>query len=53
MNEYPPNAGQALRPYPPSWVDHLTARVARFPLPAPIIYVLAGLAALLLFALND
>ena len=53
MNEYPPNAGQALRPYPPSWVDHLTARVARLPLPAPIVYVLAGLAAMLLFALND
>jgi hypothetical protein len=53
MNEYPPNAGQALRPYPPSWVDRLTARVARSPLPAPIIYILAGLAALLLFALND
>jgi hypothetical protein len=53
MNEYPPNAGQASRPYPPSWVDHLTARVARFPLPAQIIYILAGLAALLLFALND
>jgi len=53
MNEYPANTGQAVPSYAPSWVDRLTARVARLPLPAPIVYILAGLAALLLFALND
>lgn len=53
MNEHLPNTGQVLRPYPPSWVDHLTARVARLPLPAVVVYAMAGLAALLLFALND
>lgn len=53
MNEYPPNIGQAMRSYPPSWVDHLTTFVGRLPLPALAVYVFAGLAALLLFALND
>ena len=53
MDEYLPNTGQALRPYPPSWVDRLTACVDRLPLPAPTVYVVAGLAAMLLFAVND
>jgi hypothetical protein len=43
----------AIRPYPPSWMDRLTARVDRLPLPAPLGYALAGLAAILLFVLND
>jgi len=42
-----------MHPYPPSWIDRLTARVARLPLPALVVYATAGLAAMTLFALND
>jgi hypothetical protein len=53
MNEDSIRTGGATRPYPPSWVDRLTACVDRLPLPAPTVYVLVSLVAILLFALND
>jgi hypothetical protein len=53
MNKYPTDTGQAWRPNPPSWVDRLTAYIDHLPLPAPTVYVLVGLVAILLFALND
>ena len=36
-------------PYPPSWVDRLTAGVDRLPLPAWLVYLAAGLALALLY----
>ena len=53
MNEDPPNTRQALHSYPPSWVDRLTAWVQHLPLPTLAVYLMAGLAALLLFVFND
>jgi hypothetical protein len=42
-----------LRPYPPSWIDRLTARVERLPLPASVTYLVATAVVLTLFAMND
>jgi len=53
MNEDSVAATEAIRPYPPSWLDRLTAWVDRLPLPAPAFYALASLAAIVLFVLND
>jgi hypothetical protein len=53
MNEDPSTTRQAMHSYPSSWADRLTAWVEHLPLPTLAVYILAGLAALLLFALND
>jgi hypothetical protein len=46
-------ATKAVHPYPPSWLDQLTAGVDRLPLPAPAFYTLASLVAIVLFILNE
>jgi hypothetical protein len=46
-------ATDAIRPYPPSWLDRLTAWVDRLPMPAPAFYTVASLAAVVLFVLID
>jgi hypothetical protein len=53
MSEDSVAATEVIRPYPPSWLDRLTAWVDRLPLPAPAVYALASLAAVVLFVLND
>lgn len=41
------------RPYAPSWLDGLTHAVKRVPVPAGLVYAMAALLAVGLFALND
>jgi hypothetical protein len=44
---------ETVHPYPPSWLDRLTAWVERLKLPAPAFYALAGVVAIALFILNE
>ena len=44
---------QDARPYPPSWIDRLIARVERLRLPPVVTYLTAALVVLVLFAFND
>ena len=53
MSEDSVAATAAVRPYPPSWLDRLTAWVDRLPMPAPAFYALAGAGAFVLFILNE
>jgi hypothetical protein len=53
MSEDSVAATEVIRPFPPSWLDRLTAWVDRLPLPAPAFCALAGLAAVVLFVLID
>ena len=46
-------ATEVIRPYPPSWLDRLTAWVERLPVPASVVYAFAGLFAVAVFVLND
>ncbi|MCC6946098.1 MAG: hypothetical protein IT335_16095 [Thermomicrobiales bacterium] len=46
-------ATEVIRPYPPSWLDRLTAWVEHLPAPASAVYAFAGLFAVAAFILND
>jgi hypothetical protein len=53
LPEVRPLPAQNVRPYPPSWIDRLTARIKRLPFPAAITYTVAAVISLLIVALND
>lgn len=53
MSEDSVAATEVVSPYPPSWLDRITAWVDRQPLPVPAFYALASLVAIVLFVLND